>query len=45
MQYLVERYDPEYKISYPRGTREWFEMNRYVIRPILLQDRNQGRIE
>jgi glutathione S-transferase len=28
MQYLVKRYDPDYKISYPEGTREWFEMNR-----------------
>jgi len=25
-QYLVDRYDTEYKISYPKGTREYFEM-------------------
>jgi glutathione S-transferase len=30
MQYLVERYDTEYKISYPKGTREWFEMNNWL---------------
>lgn len=28
MQYLIKRYDTEHKISYPEGTREWFEMNR-----------------
>jgi len=27
MQYLVERYDTEYKISFPKGTREWYEMS------------------
>jgi glutathione S-transferase len=26
MQYLVDRYDTEYKISYPRGSREAVEM-------------------
>ena len=26
MQYLVETYDTEYKISYPRGSREGIEM-------------------
>lgn len=30
MQYLVERYDTEYKISFPKGTREWFEMNNWL---------------
>lgn len=30
MQYLVERYDTEYNISYPKGTREWFEMNNWL---------------
>jgi glutathione S-transferase len=30
MQYLVKRYDTEYKISYPEGTREWFEMNNWL---------------
>jgi len=25
-QYLVDRYDTDYKISYPKGTREYFEM-------------------
>jgi hypothetical protein len=30
MQYLVERYDTDYKISYPKGTREWFEMNNWL---------------
>lgn len=27
MQYLVDRYDTEYKISYPRGTREFVEVS------------------
>jgi len=30
MQYLVSRYDPEYKISYPAGSREFFEMNNWL---------------
>ncbi|KAF3006665.1 hypothetical protein E8E13_008419 [Curvularia kusanoi] len=30
MQYLVERYDTEYKISYPKGSREWYEMNNWL---------------
>ena len=29
-QYLVEQYDKDYKISYPRGTREYYEMNNWV---------------
>jgi glutathione S-transferase len=27
MQYLVSRYDKDYKISYPPGTREFYETN------------------
>lgn len=30
MQYLIERYDSEYKISFPKGTREWYEMNNWL---------------
>ncbi|EUC48867.1 hypothetical protein COCMIDRAFT_33735 [Bipolaris oryzae ATCC 44560] len=30
MQYLVERYDTEHKISFPKGSREWFEMNNWL---------------
>lgn len=30
MQYLVERYDSEYKISFPRGSREAFEVNNWL---------------
>ncbi|CAO2653198.1 Nn.00g026090.m01.CDS01 [Neocucurbitaria sp. VM-36] len=30
MQYLVDRYDTEYKISFARGTREWYEMNNWL---------------
>jgi glutathione S-transferase len=30
MQYLVDRYDTDYKISYPRGSREAVEM---TVRP------------
>lgn len=29
-QYLVAEYDTEYKISYPPGTREYYEMNSWV---------------
>ncbi|CAI6333090.1 unnamed protein product [Periconia digitata] len=42
MQYLVERYDTEYKISYPKGTRKWFEMNSFLIRPHWLFFQNAG---
>ncbi|RAH48043.1 glutathione S-transferase family protein [Aspergillus brunneoviolaceus CBS 621.78] len=28
--YLAERYDKDYKISYPRGTREWYEMTNWL---------------
>ncbi|KAL2014293.1 hypothetical protein VTN00DRAFT_1818 [Thermoascus crustaceus] len=30
LQYLVEQYDKDYKISYPKGTREYYEMNNWV---------------
>lgn len=30
MQYLVERYDTEHKISYPKGTREYYETNNWL---------------
>lgn len=30
MQYLVARYDKDYNISYPYGTREFFEMNNWL---------------
>jgi glutathione S-transferase len=30
MQYLVERYDTEGKVSYPRGSREAWEVNNWV---------------
>jgi glutathione S-transferase len=29
-QYLVERYDTEHRISYPRGTREYWEVNNWL---------------
>lgn len=29
-QYLVAEYDTEYKISYPPGTREYYETNSWV---------------
>ncbi|PYH41353.1 glutathione S-transferase family protein [Aspergillus saccharolyticus JOP 1030-1] len=28
--YLAEQYDKDYKISFPRGTREWYEMNNWL---------------
>ena len=30
MQYLVEQYDVEGKISYPKGTREAYEVNNWL---------------
>ncbi|KAF2215972.1 hypothetical protein CERZMDRAFT_35187 [Cercospora zeae-maydis SCOH1-5] len=30
MQYLVNRYDTEHQISYPRGSREWVETNNWL---------------
>ena len=29
-QYLVDRYDTEHKISYPRGTKEYLQTNNWV---------------
>jgi glutathione S-transferase len=29
-QYLAQQYDKDYKISYPNGTREYYEMNNWV---------------
>jgi glutathione S-transferase len=30
LQYLADEYDPEYKISFPKGTREHYEMNNWL---------------
>lgn len=30
MLYLVSRYDKDYKISYPPGTREYYQMNNWL---------------
>jgi len=30
MQYLVSRYDPEHKISFPEGSREYYEVNNWL---------------
>jgi len=30
MQYLVDRYDKDHKISYPSGTREYYEVNNWL---------------
>lgn len=30
LQYLAEQYDSEYKISYPKGTREYYETNNWL---------------
>lgn len=30
MQYLVEQYDTEHKISYPKGSRESYEVNNWL---------------
>lgn len=36
MQYLVDRYDVDHKISYPRGSKEYYQMNNWVRKPCLL---------
>ena len=33
LQYLVDRYDPDHKVSYPRGSREYWEVNNWVSCP------------
>jgi hypothetical protein len=30
MEYLVDRYDSENKISFPKGTREWYAMKNWL---------------
>jgi glutathione S-transferase len=30
MEYLVDRYDSEHKISFPKGTREWYAMKNWL---------------
>lgn len=30
MQYLVDKYDPEHKVSYPHGSKEYYEVNNWV---------------
>lgn len=30
MQYLVDRYDPDHKVSYPRGSREYYETSSWL---------------
>ncbi|KAL8397057.1 hypothetical protein RB594_003959 [Gaeumannomyces avenae] len=30
MQYLVDRYDPEHKVSYPHGSKEYYEVNNWL---------------
>ncbi|KAK3370112.1 glutathione S-transferase [Podospora didyma] len=30
MQYLVNRYDPNHKVSYPHGSREYYEVNSWL---------------
>ncbi|EGP92274.1 unnamed protein product [Zymoseptoria tritici ST99CH_1A5] len=41
MQYLVDRYDTEYKISYPKGTREYIEMTNWLF----FQNASQGPMQ
>jgi len=30
LQYIIEQYDKDHKISYPKGTKEYYEMNNWV---------------
>lgn len=32
MQYLVDKYDPDHKVSYPFGSKEYYETNNWVSR-------------
>jgi hypothetical protein len=34
MQYLVDKYDKDHKVSYPYGSREYWEVNNWVSKPI-----------
>jgi glutathione S-transferase len=36
LQYLAEQYDTEYKISYPKGSRESYEVNNWLFFQVLL---------
>jgi glutathione S-transferase len=40
MQYLVERYDTEHKISYPKGSREDWEVTCWVCRVVLIIEKH-----
>ncbi|KAI0159863.1 glutathione S-transferase [Hypoxylon sp. FL1284] len=31
MQYLTDRYDTEHKVSYPKGSREYYEVNNWLM--------------
>lgn len=43
MQYLVDRYDTEHKVSYPRGTKEYYDVNHWVcILPYLCELKRTG---
>lgn len=42
MQYLVDKYDPEHKLSYPHGSKEYYETNSWVS-PQSLCKRPRGR--
>ncbi|KAJ5105911.1 hypothetical protein NUU61_003258 [Penicillium alfredii] len=30
LQYLIDQYDPDHKISFPKGSREYYEMNNWL---------------
>lgn len=30
LQYLVDRYDQDHKLSYPHGTKDYYEVNNWV---------------
>lgn len=30
LQYLTERYDPDHKLSFPRGSKEYWECNNFL---------------
>ena len=36
LQYLVGKYDKDYKISYPRGSKQYWEMTSWVSQPVFI---------
>jgi len=42
LQYLIEQYDPTHKISYPKGTREAYEINNWLFSEVSILEAKVG---